>query len=109
MKARLSRALLIFALLLAQQAALVHQLWHASLGVRQVNATAVCNERSGSAPQEVLCDLHSALGTVLGALAGAAIAATPVIVPDTGFAVTRTSVASLAAPVPASRDPPRLS
>ena len=108
MKARLGRALLLAALLLAQQAALVHQLWHASLGVPGASATAVGNERGGSAPQEALCDLHSALGAVLGALNGGASAMAPLVVLDTGFAALRESIASLAAPAPASRDPPRL-
>jgi len=109
MKARLSRALLILALLVAQQAALAHQLWHAGFGVRQVTATVADSERSGSSTQERLCDLHSALGTVLGALSGSSAAPAVAVVPETGFAALSESVASLAAPAPSSRDPPRLS
>jgi len=108
MKARLSRALLILALLVAQQAALAHQLWHAGFGVRQVTATVADSERSGSSTQESLCDLHSALGTVLGALSGSTTAPAAVVVPETGFAARQAPVASLSAPLPSSRDPPRL-
>ena len=106
MKARLSRALLIFVLLLAQQTALAHQLWHAAFGVPQATATVADNEPSGSAFQEGLCDLHSALGTVLGALAGTAALPLAAVLPETQFAAPRLPAASLAAPAPASRDPP---
>lgn len=106
MKARLSRALLIFVLLLAQQTALAHQLWHAAFGVPQATATVADNELSGNASQEGLCDLHSALGTVLGALTGAAALSLAAVLPETQFVVPRLLVPSLAAPAPASRDPP---
>lgn len=106
MKARLSRALLVLALLVAQQAALAHQLWHAAFGVPQATATVADKERSGGSPQESLCDLHSALGTVLGALSGSAAAQVAFVVSETAFAALRVPVANLAAPAPASRDPP---
>ena len=107
MKGRLSRVLLVLALLVAQQAALAHQLWHATSGVPQASATIVDSERAGNAPQERLCELHSAFGAVLGALSGNAPSQTTVITQGSGFAALAESVASLAAPAPASRDPPR--
>ena len=107
MKGRLSRALLVLTLLVAQQAALAHQLWHATFGVARASATIVDHERSGNAPQELLCDLHSALGTLLGALSGSAPSREAIPTRHSGFAALAESAASLAAPPPASRDPPR--
>jgi hypothetical protein len=53
---RALRVLFALALLSAQQAALSHQIWHAS-------------GRDNSQPaQQLLCDQHDALGTVAGAL-----------------------------------------
>lgn len=55
------------ALLAAQQNALAHALWHAG----------AAGSQSQDQDQGRLCDLHSALGSVLGALSGAApVAAT---------------------------------
>jgi len=104
--AGISRVLLVMALLLAQQTALAHQLWHAAFGVPQATATVADNEPSGSAFQEGLCDRHSALGTVLGALTGAAALSLAAVPPETQFTAPRLPAASLAAPAPASRDPP---
>ena len=53
---------LAVALLAAQQNALAHALWHAG----------AAGSQSQDQDQGRLCDLHSALGSVLGALGGAA-------------------------------------
>ena len=57
------------ALLFAQQAALTHQVWHAAPhgGLPEFAATAE-GQGGSQAPQERLCSLHAAFGTVLGAL-----------------------------------------
>ena len=106
MKARLGRVFLVLALLIAQQAALAHQVWHAAAGAPHAAGTQAGKEPLGNPPQERLCDLHSALGTVLGALAGTAVPLFVAVLPETDFAAPPLQAASLAAPAPASRDPP---
>lgn len=75
------RALLLqlvcaLALLFAQQAALTHQVWHAAPHGGVLHFSVAAEGQCGSqAPQERLCSLHAAFGTVLGALdcAGAGV------------------------------------
>lgn len=106
MGARLGRVLLVVALLLAQRAALAHQIGHLAAG----NPHPVASEPAGDAPaksqRHPLCDLHSALGTVLGALSGALALSLQGALPDIQFADPSTPAISVAAPAPASRDPP---
>ena len=92
---RAARFLIAIALLVAQQAALGHQIWH--LG------------KPDSQPaQNQLCEQHHALATVAGALDCA--------LPDATFVATRDMplpvVARIGAPAPrlapSSRGPPRL-
>ena len=64
MLGRLGRALLVFAVLLAQQTALAHQYWHAS-------KSAVGADVQKPVKSDGLCDLHDLLGTVLGVAGGA--------------------------------------
>lgn len=68
MLGRLGRALLVFAVLLAQQTALAHQYWHAS-------KAAVAADAQKPVKTDGLCDLHDLLGTVLGVASGAPLPA----------------------------------
>jgi hypothetical protein len=103
---RLARLLLAAALLAAQQSALAHQIWHF--------AAAPAQHAADGAPQDTdaggkpLCDLHAALGSVLGAV-GSAIA-TPEFTPPQSQAVTAAALspAHAAAVPPSSRSPPSL-
>ena len=67
MLGRLGRALLVFAVLLAQQTALAHQYWHAS-------KSAIAADAQKPIKTDGLCDLHDLLGTVLGLAGGAVLA-----------------------------------
>ena len=60
----IARLLLVCAVLLAQQTALAHDLWHASAQAGTAQPK--------SADGKKLCDLHDLLGTVLAAVGGAA-------------------------------------
>jgi hypothetical protein len=92
---RAARLLIALALLVAQQAALGHQIWH--LG-----------KHDSQPAQSLLCEQHQALATVAGALDGAA--------PEAVFVATRDApvpfVTPPGAPAPritaASRGPPAL-
>ena len=59
-----ARVLLVCAVLLAQQTALAHGLWHAAAG-------AAASQDGKPAKGGPLCDLHDLLGTVLGAVTAA--------------------------------------
>ncbi|TAK45215.1 MAG: hypothetical protein EPO29_02015 [Betaproteobacteria bacterium] len=94
--ARPLRILLALMLLCAQQLALAHQVWH--LG-----------DQSGQPAQQQLCDKHDALGTVGGALHGAAMA--PLGEEAAFFFAVRPAcvpAASTPGLAPASRGPPSL-
>ena len=97
---------LIFALLLlcAQQGALTHEIWHAATS----SAHAQTGHKAPDSSKNRLCDLHVSLGTVLGAV-NAAIVAAPL---DTSSQYCFIAAASLAASVsplaPFSRGPPQL-
>ena len=89
----LARLLVIVAMLLAQRAALGHELWH--LGAA-----------NGDPAQQTLCDFHDALGTVVGA-ADAPSAASPL--PHAAHTPALLDPAHLPdAPglIPGARDPP---
>jgi hypothetical protein len=88
---------LAVALLAAQQNALAHAVWHAAAG-----------SQTQDQDQSRLCDLHSALGAVLGVLSGKAtapLAAAPQVTPlDSGALPAPRFRASS----PLSRGPPAL-
>lgn len=88
------------ALLAAQQNALAHAVWHAG------------GERSQSqGPHEDegrLCDLHSALGSVLGVLGGAAPATLAVELHAVAFDERALPARAFRPPSPLSRGPPAL-
>lgn len=108
MSARLSRVLLVVALLIAQQTALAHQIWHFSPG--EHNDTTIASQggdpQGGKAKGERLCDLHTALGTVLGALSGYAAIAQFQDPAHSIFVVADSPAVVVPAPPPASRGPP---
>ena len=102
----LARLFIAAALLVAQQSALAHQIWHFS--------TAPVQHAAGGEPRDTdaggtpLCKLHAALGAVLGAL-GSADAVSEFTAPQ--FAAVPTAVLrqAPAAPLsPSSRGPPTL-
>jgi hypothetical protein len=97
--ARLARLLLIALLLAAQQSAIAHGVWHFAGGAK--------SQHSGSGGS-TLCDQHSALGTVLGALGSAAAAPPPASQRAGAIASERHANAPAAALAASSRDPPAL-
>lgn len=89
---RILGALLVAVLLAAQQAALEHPLWHVA-----------------AAPdQNPLCEQHEALGTVLGAIGGAAPAFTEEAPVTAAIAAVLPSARAGAPLQPSSRGPPAL-
>jgi hypothetical protein len=104
---RLARLLLAAALLLAQQTAFAHGIWHLSGAPGQQ----VAGSASGESQQgrgNVLCSQHQALDAVLGALGSADACALPA--PQRAEAIPEAvqSSAHRAPPSPSSRDPPTL-
>ena len=99
---RLGRALLIVAVLLAQQTALAHQYWHAS-------NTAVSADAKKAPKGDRLCDLHDLLGTVLGVAGGAAQAPDFLSLTEPGFTSFAAVVREAALLATHSRDPPLVS
>jgi hypothetical protein len=99
---RLARFFIAAALLVAQQSALAHQIWHF--------AAAPAQHAAGADPQgqDAGGDLHTALGAVLGALACAGAAPdfkAPQVDAIPAAALTLAALARLA---PSSRGPPTL-
>lgn len=66
------RLVLILALLIAQQAALDHRVWHLAAALPHSGALpAISKVPVGNIPaQETLCRLHAPLGAVLGIIGG---------------------------------------
>src|SRR5690348_14822172 len=106
MSARLGRVLLVVALLVAQQSALAHQIWHVPPPTDHALAAAAPEQQPAQSRPDRLCDFHSALGTVLGALSGAAASPLPLAPLDIRFVASALPARSIAAPLPASRGPP---
>lgn len=90
---RLLRILLALLLLSAQHAALAHQIWH--LG-----------DKKSQPAQQRLCDQHEALGTVAGALDGAAPVLPALEAIEFACAPSDLPAASLPGLAPSSRGPP---
>ena len=109
MRARLGRVVLVFALLLAQQSALAHQIWHASLLNSAVAGAGAATEGRGDStpPQKQLCEFHTALGAVLGVLQGASGFAQLAERLACEFVTADFPAVSLPALPPASRGPPQ--
>jgi len=100
MLAGLARALLIAAVLLAQQTAFAHQYWHASKAVAGA---------SQPAKGDTLCDLHDLLGTVLGVAAGTSVEPAFLALSQPGFTAPALAVRQALRLTPHSRDPPLIS
>jgi hypothetical protein len=99
---RFGRALLIVAVLLAQQTALAHQYWHAAKPALSADAK--------KAPKgDRLCDLHDLLGTVLGVASGAPQTPALLALSEPGFISAAAALREAAPLTPHSRDPPLLS
>lgn len=89
---------LAVALLAAQQNALAHALWHAG----------AAGSQSQDQGQGQLCDLHSALGSVLGVLSGAAPAVAAGEFHAVPFDVRALPARAFRPSAPLSRGPPAL-
>ncbi|MEO8717390.1 MAG: hypothetical protein ABI423_04115 [Burkholderiales bacterium] len=95
--------LLAAALLVAQQAALEHALWHAGAAQR------ASSEAQKSAPAgSPLCDQHAALGAVAGAIGCAPVATALAESGYAAFAALEIATRVSAPLAPSSRDPPAL-
>ena len=88
---------LAVALLAAQQNALAHAVWHAAAG-----------SQTQDQDQSRLCDLHSALGAVLGVLSGKATTTPACAVQATPFDERALPAPRFRACSPLSRGPPAL-
>jgi hypothetical protein len=96
----LGRLLLVFALLFAQTGSVTHEIWHAS---------SLAVDADSKAPQKsLLCDFHTALSAVLGALDGAhqAVPSHPQMA--VAFVPADASAAGRSVLAPRSRAPPAL-
>jgi len=86
---------LAVALLAAQQNALAHAVWHAAAG-----------SQTQDKDQGRLCDLHSALGAVLGVLSGKAATPPACVTQATPFDARALPAPRFRASSPLSRGPP---
>ena len=91
----IARVFLVCAVLLAQQTALAHDLWHATA------------QKAGKA--EKLCDLHDLLGTVLGAVTATASQADLLSLSYVGFFADPACAAQRRTLAAQSRGPPACS
>ena len=96
----IARALLVFAVLLAQQTAMAHELWHATGGASQDTKSPVGKK---------LCGLHDLLGTVLGAVGVAKLPLALLSFCDVGFFAVAPRSAQSPPLTPQSRGPPAIS
>ncbi len=105
----LARLLIAAALLVAQQSALAHQIWHfAAAPAGHAAGFAAGDPQETDAGGNSLCDLHTSLGTVLGAL-GSADAVVRCAAPQVDAVPTAALSQAPAALVrPSSRGPPTL-
>ena len=97
-----------FLLLLAQQGALTHEIWHFAKSASQVTAAAA-DQHGKDAKKNRLCDLHSALGTVLGAVTGVVAVAPLAAAQQSSFVASESPAASVSLLASPSRGPPALS
>jgi hypothetical protein len=100
------RLVLVAAFLLAQAAGIAHQAWHDAGGFA---AQAGTGAPEGKAPpKNPLCDFHSALASVLGAIQGAPAASVAIASPPPFFLAAEVSAARFSSFAPQSRAPPTL-
>jgi len=100
MLARLGRVLLVAALLTAQQAALAHDLWHAT------GSQSAQGSKAPGGKANKLCELHGLLGTVLGVAAATAPRPALLAVCEPRFIAVVAVVREATLLTPHSRDPP---
>lgn len=97
----LGRILLVAALLFAQTAGMAHELWHAS--------TLAADGGDAKTPKgSPLCDFHTALASVLGAIHGDAPAIDAAATLQTAFPAADVPAARISLLAPKSRAPPAL-
>jgi hypothetical protein len=96
----IGRILLVCAILLAQQTALAHDLWHAGGAPAQ---------GSKSPDGKKLCDLHDLLGNVLGAVSVAPPQTPLLSFSEVRFVAAAARAAERRPLAPQSRGPPALS
>jgi len=102
----LARFFLAAAFLAAQTAGVAHQAWHDAAPV-VAHADELASD--GKAPQKnLLCDFHTALSAVLGAVDGTHHAVAPAVQAAVAFARRDFEASGLSGLVPHSRDPPAL-
>ena len=102
----LARLLLVVALLFAQAAGIAHQVWH---DAGALAAAAENDAADGKAPSKnLLCDFHTALASVLGAIHGDAPAIDAVAPLQIAFLAADVPAARLSTLAPRSRAPPAL-
>ena len=97
---QLARLLLVAGLLFAQTAGMAHELWHAS--------TLAVDGDVKTPKGSPLCDFHTALASVLGAIHGDAPAIDAVAPLQTAFLAANAPAARLSSLAPRSRAPPAL-
>lgn len=97
----IGRILLVCAVLLAQQTALAHDLWHANA---QAGAA-----QSKSPDGKKLCDLHDLLGTVLGVISAVTPQAALLSLSDIAFSAAPERATQSRLLSPQSRGPPSVS
>ena len=107
MIARVWRIVLVAAFLLAQASALAHPIWHSGTANSALTSLSSSDVDDGKGPRDApLCNFHTALGAVLGALSGSFLAAEPVKSSYIEVVAVDFPAVSLAALPPASRGPP---
>jgi hypothetical protein len=92
-------------LLLAQQGALTHEIWHAAKGGPP---DATLEQKAPDSKKSRLCDLHSALGSVLGAVSPVVAAAPLELRACAPLVAAEAPAPSLSPLAPSSRGPPAL-
>lgn len=95
-----------FLLLLAQQGALTHDIWHSAKAASPADVSIAGDAKD--VKKNRLCDFHAALGTVLGVLGGNAPASLSPDLLETQVYAAAVSAAVVRPLPPTSRGPPTL-
>lgn len=99
----LARLLLVVALLFAQATGVAHEIWHASS-----LAAAGVDGDAGAPKGNPLCDFHTALGSVVGALSGASHPPEIAVQAATAFSDAESRAPRFSLLAARSRGPPAL-
>jgi hypothetical protein len=100
------RIVCAFLLLLAQQGALTHDIWHSAKAASHAGVSIAGDAKD--VKKNRLCEFHAALGSVLGALGGNAPAPAVADTNEIGFKTADASAVIVPPLPPASRGPPTL-